>query len=103
VAEDDGKQLGETVSDLEASSPLEQLSDSDLLSELGELMVLLDARERRILSARFGLEGESPKTLEEVGRKFGVTRERIRQLQNGALSKLRRALQRREKPLVYPG
>jgi RNA polymerase primary sigma factor len=102
VAEDDGKQLGETVSDLEASSPLEQLSDSNLLDELAELMVLLDARERRILSARFGLEGESPKTLEEVGKRFGVTRERIRQLQNGALTKLRRALVRREKPLIYP-
>lgn len=98
LAEEDGKQLGETVSDLEAPNPHEQLSGSDLLQELGDLMEKLDARERRILAARFGLEGETPKTLEEVGRRFGVTRERIRQLQNGALSKLRRALARREKP-----
>jgi RNA polymerase primary sigma factor len=60
---------------------------------------VLDSRERRIISARFGLEGETPKTLETVGRKFGVTRERIRQLQNGALEKLRRALARRERPI----
>jgi RNA polymerase primary sigma factor len=63
-------------------------------------MEKLDAREQRILSERFGLEGDTPKTLEEVGRRFGVTRERIRQLQNGALAKLRRALARRERPRV---
>jgi RNA polymerase primary sigma factor len=99
VSEDDGKELGETVSDLEAQSPLEQLSDSNLLDELAEVLGVLDQRERRIISARFGLEGESPKTLETVGRKFGVTRERIRQLQNGALKKLKRALAKRDKPL----
>jgi RNA polymerase primary sigma factor len=98
LAEDDGKQLGETVSDLEAPNPHEQLSGSDMLLELAELMEKLDARERRILEERFGLEGDTPKTLEEVGQRFGVTRERIRQLQNGALGKLRRALARRERP-----
>jgi RNA polymerase primary sigma factor len=100
VSEEDGKELGETVSDLEAQSPLEQLSDSNLLDELAEVLGVLDQRERRIISARFGLEGESPKTLETVGRKFGVTRERIRQLQNGALKKLKRALAKRDKPLA---
>jgi RNA polymerase primary sigma factor len=99
VSEEDGKELGETVSDLEAQNPLEQLSDSNLLDELAEVLGVLDQRERRIISARFGLEGESPKTLETVGRKFGVTRERIRQLQNGALKKLKRALAKRDKPL----
>lgn len=98
VSEDDGKELGETVGDLEALTPLEQLSDSNLIDELGGVMGVLDERERRIICARFGLEGAPPKTLEEVGKKFGVTRERIRQLQNGALGKLRRALRRREKP-----
>lgn len=106
VSEEDGKELGETVSDLEAQSPLEQLSESNLLDELAEVLGVLDQRERRIISARFGLEGESPKTLETVGRKFGVTRERIRQLQNGALQKLKRALAKRDKPpaaLAPPG
>ncbi len=101
VSDDDGKELGETVSDLEAPNPLEQLSDSNLLEELGEVLSVLDPRESRIIASRFGLEGESPKTLEEVGKRFGVTRERIRQLQNGALEKLRRALSRREQPIEH--
>jgi len=61
---------------------------------------VLDDRERKIILMRFGLDGGKPKTLEEVGKKFGVTRERIRQLQNIALAKLRRALAKREKPNV---
>ncbi len=100
VSEDDGKELGETVGDMEAPNPFEQLSDSNMIDELGGVLEVLDDRERRIITARFGLEGGVPKTLEEVGRRFGVTRERIRQLQNGALGKMRRALRRREKPLV---
>jgi len=60
----------------------------------------LDDRERKIIFERFGLDGGKPKTLEEVGKKFGVTRERIRQLQNLALAKLRRALAKREQSIV---
>ena len=60
----------------------------------------LDDRERKIIFQRFGLDGGKPKTLEEVGKQFGVTRERIRQLQNIALAKLRRALAKKEKPIV---
>jgi RNA polymerase primary sigma factor len=59
------------------------------------LLDVLDDRERKIIFSRFGLDGGKPKTLEEVGKKFGVTRERIRQLQNIALSKLRRPRQER--------
>ena len=66
--------------------------------ELSELLKVLDDREREIIFKRFGLDGGNPKTLEEVRKKFGVTRERIRQLQNIALAKLRRALAKREKP-----
>ena len=61
---------------------------------------MLDDRERKIIFERYGLDGGEPKTLEEIGKKFGVTRERIRQLQNMALAKLRRALAKREKPIV---
>ena len=99
ISEDDSKELGETVGDMEALTPFEQLSDNNLLDELGGMLGVLDERERRIITARFGLDGGAPKTLEEVGKRFGVTRERIRQLQSGALVKLRRALRRREKPL----
>jgi RNA polymerase primary sigma factor len=68
--------------------------------ELSELLEVLDDRERKIILMRFGLDGGKSKTLEEVGKKFGVTRERIRQLQNIALAKLRRALAKREKSIV---
>ena len=64
-----------------------------------DLLDVLDDRERKIIFSRFGLDGGKPKTLEEVGKKFGVTRERIRQLQNIALSKLRRALSKKERPV----
>ena len=105
VSDEDGKELGETVGDLEAPNPLEQLQDSNLLDELGEVLEELDPRERKIISSRFGLGGDPPKTLEEVGKRFGVTRERIRQLQNGALAKLKRALARRDRPIeaLLPG
>jgi RNA polymerase primary sigma factor len=89
VSEDDGKELGETVGDLEAPNPHEQLSDSNMLEELGEVLGVLDPRERRIIASRFGLDGEVPKTLEEVGKRFGVTRERIRQLPANFRSTLR--------------
>jgi RNA polymerase primary sigma factor len=70
--------------------------------QLDGLLDVLDERERKIIDARFGLMGQKPKTLEEVGQEFGVTRERIRQLQNIALKKLRRALQKKEDPGPKP-
>jgi RNA polymerase primary sigma factor len=85
------------VGDEAAVDPFENLSEKNLQVELGDLLGQLDEREKRIISARFGLEGSDPITLEEVGEKFGVTRERIRQLQNIALAKMRRALAKREK------
>src|SRR5215210_6090973 len=92
ISEDDSTEFGEIVGDEEALTPYELLSDSNLRDEVGDLLHVLDERERKIIFSRFGLDGGKPKTLEEVGKKFGVTRERIRQLQNIALSKLRRAL-----------
>jgi RNA polymerase primary sigma factor len=60
------------------------------------VLVTLDAREREILSLRYGLNDEPEKTLEQVGEKFGLTRERIRQIQEAALKKLRTALEKRD-------
>jgi RNA polymerase primary sigma factor len=60
---------------------------------------VLDDREKKIIFERFGLNGGKPKTLEDVSKDFGVTRERIRQLQNIALAKLRRALSKRDAPV----
>jgi RNA polymerase primary sigma factor len=92
-------QYSEIIGDDRAEDPLLALSDKNLQGELDDLLAVLDQRERRIIDERFGLDGRRPLTLEEVGREFGVTRERIRQLQNVALSKMRRALRRKEKPL----
>ena len=64
------------------------------------LLDVLDQRERKIILRRFGLDGGKPKTLEDVGKDFGVTRERIRQLQNVALAKLRHALGKKEDVLM---
>jgi DNA-directed RNA polymerase sigma subunit (sigma70/sigma32) len=65
----------------------------NLRDEVSDLLEVLDDREREIIFRRFGLDGCKPKTLEEVGRNLGVTRERIRQLQNIALAKLRSRIQ----------
>jgi len=93
---------GEIISDERADNPLDMLADKNLYGEIDGLLDVLDERERRIIDERFGLNGKKPLTLEEVGREFGVTRERIRQLQNSALTKMRRALSRKEKPIPKP-
>ena len=101
ISDDDSTEFGEIVGDLEALTPFERLRDKNLHDEVGDLLEVLDEREKKIIFSRFGLDGGKAKTLEEVGKKFGVTRERIRQLQNIALMKLRRALQKKEKPIEH--
>ncbi len=101
ISDDDTTEFGEIVGDMEALTPFEQLRDRNLRDEVSDLLAVLDEREKKIIFSRFGLDGGKAKTLEEVGKKFGVTRERIRQLQNIALMKLRRALQKKEKPIDH--
>ena len=93
---DDDTAFGDLVGDERAEDPFATLRDKDLREEIGDLLDVLEPRERKIISFRFGLEGGRERTLEDVGRKFGVTRERIRQLQNIALLKMRKALHKRE-------
>jgi RNA polymerase primary sigma factor len=93
-------QFRDTVGDEESDDPFETLRDKDMLEEVDELLDMLGDRERMIINSRFGLDGQEPKTLEEIGETFGVTRERIRQLQNVALLKLRGALHKRERSRV---
>ena len=100
ISDDDSTEFGEIIGDEDAQTPFELFRDKNMRDELSELLEVLDDRERKIIFMRFGLDGGKPKTLEEVGKNFGVTRERIRQLQNIALAKLRRALAKREKPIV---
>ena len=99
ISEDDSTEFGEIVGDDTAQTPFEMLSHKNMHGQLDGLLTVLDERERKIIDARFGLNGQKARTLEEVGQEFGVTRERIRQLQNIALRKLRRALQKKEDPI----
>ena len=99
IGDDDSTKFGEIIGDEDAQTPFELLRDESLRGEVGGLIAVLDSREKKIISQRFGLDGGKPKTLEDVSKGFGVTRERIRQLQNIALAKLRRALSKREDPL----
>jgi len=99
IGDDDSTEFAEVIGDEEAPTPFEMLRDKNLLDEMDGLLSVLDKREKKIIAQRFGLEGEEPKILEEIGKSLGVTRERIRQLQNTALTKLRRALRKREDAL----
>jgi RNA polymerase primary sigma factor len=96
IVDNDSTEFGDMIGDDEAQTPFELLRDKNLLSEVDGLLEALDPREKKIISQRFGLDGGKPKTLEDVGKDFGITRERIRQLQNVALAKLRRALTQKE-------
>jgi RNA polymerase primary sigma factor len=98
IGDDESTEFGETVGDEEAQTPFELLRNKNLHQEVGGLIEVLDDREKKIIFERFGLHGGKPKTLEDVSKNFGVTRERIRQLQNIALAKLRRALSKKEYP-----
>lgn len=102
ISDDDLTEFGESVGDEEARTPFELLRDKDLQKNVGGLLEVLDAREKKIISQRFGFDGGARKTLNEVGKKLGVSRERIRQLENIALSKLRRALSQKEGPIGLP-
>ncbi len=81
--------LGDVVEDRSAESPFEAASVSLLPGEIARLLAQLDDREREILTLRFGLDQGRPRTLEEVGEHFHLTRERIRQIEARAMSKLR--------------
>jgi RNA polymerase primary sigma factor len=84
-----GHTFSEVLRDENAHTPYERLESKTMQSLLQEAVKILDHREATILRERFGLGGSSEKTLDEVGDEFGVTRERIRQIQNSALDKLR--------------
>jgi RNA polymerase primary sigma factor len=102
IGDDDSTEFGEMIGDEDAQTPFELVRDKNLRDEVDGLIAVLDAREKKIISQRFGLDGGKPKTLEDVAKNFAVTRERIRQLQNVALAKLRRALSKKEHPLDGP-
>jgi len=89
LREDGDAELGDVVEDRGAASPFEVAATSLLPDEIARLLAPLDEREREILKLRFGLDRGEPRTLEEVGEHFSLTRERIRQIEARAMSKLR--------------
>jgi RNA polymerase primary sigma factor len=102
IGDQDLTEFGESVADEEARTPFEVLRDKDLRNEVDGLLEELDDREKKIISERFGFDGGKRKTLQQIGNKLGVSRERIRQLENVALVKLRRALSQKEAPIGLP-
>jgi RNA polymerase primary sigma factor len=98
IGDEDATEFGELVGDENALTPFELLRDKTLRQEVRDILDELDPREAEILTMRFGLDGNKPKTLEDVGRKFKVTRERVRQIQNIALTKLRRVMDKQDRP-----
>ncbi len=88
VGEEDDSELGDFVEDHTAESPFEQVAEHLRRENLRRALAALPEREREVIEMRFGLTGERPYTLEEVGRAFNVTRERIRQIENHTLKKL---------------
>jgi RNA polymerase primary sigma factor len=96
IGDDDSNNYSDVVQDENATSPYDNLEDKTVTSMLQDMVKHLDAREATILRYRYGLDGGTEKTLEEVGEKFGVTRERVRQIQNLALRKLRKMIEKLE-------
>jgi RNA polymerase primary sigma factor len=89
VGEDEDSELGDLIEDDGSISPLDQTIDNLRRETLARALASLPARERGVIAMRYGLDGEEPRTLEEVGRAFGVTRERIRQIETHTLRKLK--------------
>ena len=89
IGEEEDSSLGDFIEDSTAVAPPEAASDSMLREQLDQVLDSLADRERKVIKFRFGLEDGHPRTLEEVGREFGVTRERIRQIESKTLAKLR--------------
>ena len=89
VGSEEDAQLGDFIEDVKAESPAEAVLSRDLGDQLEKLLATLTPREEKVLRMRFGVGRATDHTLEEVGRDFSVTRERIRQIEAQALRKLR--------------
>jgi RNA polymerase primary sigma factor len=89
VGEEEDSHLGDFIEDKQLVAPPDAASTTMFHNELEDILATLRPRERRVIQLRFGLIDDHPRTLEEVGRRMGLTRERIRQIEASALRKLR--------------
>jgi RNA polymerase primary sigma factor len=89
IGDDEDSNLGDFIEDTSASSPLDHATETGLLEATQDVLSSLTAREAKVLRMRFGIDMNTDHTLEEVGKQFDVTRERIRQIEAKALRKLR--------------
>ena len=89
IGDEGDTELGTLIEDPDAISPLDAVADQMLKEQLARVLDSLEGREERVIRLRFGLDDGRPRTLEEVGHEFGLTRERIRQIESHALRKLR--------------
>ena len=89
IGDEDDSELGDFVADETSETPFETASDAMQREDVRHALSSLPRREREVLELRYGLDGHEPMTLEEVGEAFGVTRERIRQIENNTLKKLK--------------
>jgi RNA polymerase primary sigma factor len=99
LGDDEQGRISEVVADPNAAAPFERLLKENDAGLVREALATLNQREMNILMMRFGLDDEPPKTLEEVGEHFRVSRERIRQIQDEALRKMRKKIIKRDTPL----
>ena len=90
VGESDESELGDLVPDETVAEPFETATENLQRQDVQRVLDALPERERQVIELRYGLRGHEPLTLEEVGRAFGVTRERIRQIETNTLRKLKR-------------
>jgi len=102
VGEDDSSRVSEIIADSNAANPFEEIRRGTDTALVREVLATLTERESSILALRFGLNGDNEMTLEDVGERFGVTRERIRQIQELALKKLRTKMEERDNPRDNP-
>ncbi|MGZ5566036.1 MAG: sigma-70 family RNA polymerase sigma factor [Limisphaerales bacterium] len=98
LGDEDSNRISDVVEDERADTPYQELEQKTNTSLVRDMLTKLDDREATILKLRFNLNGEREETLEEIGKRFGVTRERIRQIQEMALTKLRKMIEKLDSP-----
>jgi len=97
IGDGEDTEFGDIVGDENAINPFDNLRSKSLLNDMTNMLEELEPREAEIIRMRYGLDGEKPRTLEEVGQEFNITRERVRQLQNMAISRMRKIMTSKER------